>query len=133
MRMFFAGVDNSTVFVFAGLDNSTAFVFAGLDNTTVFGWVFPKLFLPLSLSISQDICPACVSLIISHFRSHSIFYLIIIPHTIPLSLLLAQVSQTEMKCMHMCIETRQWIWCRPSYCIRRVTAEMELFISSFKF
>jgi len=78
MRMFFAGVDNSTVFVFAGLDNSTAFVFAGLDNTTAFGWVFPKLFLPLSLSISQDICPACVSLIISHFRSHSIFYLIII-------------------------------------------------------
>jgi len=77
MRMFFAGLDNSKVFVFAGLDNSTAFVFAGLDNSTAFGWVFPKLFLPLSLSISQDVCPVCVSLIRSHFRSHSIFYLII--------------------------------------------------------
>ena len=74
MRMFFVGVDNSTVLVFAGLDNRTAFVFAGLDNTTAFGWVFPKLFLPLSLSISQDICPTCVSLIINNFRSHSIFY-----------------------------------------------------------
>ena len=77
MRMFFDGVDNITVLVFAGLDNRTAFVFAGLDNTTAFGWVFPKLFLPLSLSISQDICPTCVSLIINNFRSHSIFYLII--------------------------------------------------------
>jgi len=64
-----------------------------------------------------------------------IFYLIIIRTlslsdslyalTIPLSLLLAQVSQTERKCMHMCNETRQWIWWRPSHCIRRVTAEME--------